>query len=68
MILLVLVLTLSFSSMLSADNFGKQNYAGANPFGLLIHYYSGDFGRIEQSARLLNFNFTSCSTKFIKLK
>ncbi len=49
MILLVLVLTLSFSSMLSADNFGKQNYAGANPFGLLIHYYSGDFGHFLDS-------------------
>jgi hypothetical protein len=49
MILLVIILTLSFGSILSADNFGKQNYAGINPFGLLIHYYSGDFGHYLDS-------------------
>ena len=49
MILLVLILTLSFATFLNADNFGKQNYAGLNPFGLLVHYYSLDFGHFMDS-------------------
>ncbi len=48
-ILLVLILTFSFGTMLNADNFGKQNYAGINPFGLLFHYYSGNFGHFLDS-------------------
>ena len=43
--LVVLMTMLLGATMLNADTYGKQNYFGINPFGLIFNIYSGEYGR-----------------------
>ncbi|MDA3884909.1 MAG: hypothetical protein PF638_04875 [Candidatus Delongbacteria bacterium] len=43
--LVVLMTMLLGATLLNADTYGKQNYFGFNPFGLLFNIYSGEYGR-----------------------
>jgi len=44
LIVAALLICAAFAN-LKADTFGKQNYAGINPFGLVFGMYSGEYGR-----------------------
>ena len=43
--LVVLMTMLLGATLLNADTYGKQNYLGINPFGLIVNIYSGEYGR-----------------------
>ena len=58
-VLTAVILMFVFAGNLKADTYGKQNYFGINPLGLLFNIYSGEYGRFldEQGSSEINVPF-----------
>ena len=42
---MIALMLFAFTNTAQADTYGKENYVAINPFGLIFHIYSGEYGR-----------------------